>query len=60
MKRTALLILICLGLSPVLFTSCSSVGSTAGNGTGSSYAKATEGSPGVQWTGGNSIGESTD
>ena len=53
MKRTALLILICLGLSPVLFTSCSSAGGTAANGTGSSYAKATEGSLGVQWTGGN-------
>jgi hypothetical protein len=53
MKKTALLILICLGLSPVLFSSCSSVGGTAGNGTGSSYVKATEGSLGVQWTGGN-------
>jgi hypothetical protein len=53
MKRTALLLLICVGLSPILFSSCSSVGGTAENGGGSSYAKATAGSDGVQWTGGN-------
>jgi hypothetical protein len=55
MKRRALLLLICLGLSPVLFCSCSSVGGTAANGTSSSYANATAGTGGVQWTGGNSV-----
>jgi hypothetical protein len=55
MKKTALLLLLSLGLSPVLFSSCSSIGSTAGNGTGSSYAKATAGSNGVQWAGGNAV-----
>ena len=54
MKRRVLLILICVGLSPVLFSSCSSVGGTAGNGTGS-YARSTAGSDGVQWTGGNYV-----
>jgi hypothetical protein len=54
MKRTALFILICLGLSPVLFSSCSSVGGTTENGMGPAYAQApTEGSAGVQWYGGN-------
>jgi hypothetical protein len=57
MKRTALLLLICVGLSPILFSSCSSVGRTAENGGGSSYAKATAGSDGVQWTGGNHFGD---
>ena len=55
MKKTALLLLLSLGLSPVLFSSCSSVGGAATNGTGSSYAKATAGSNGVQWTGGNNV-----
>jgi hypothetical protein len=54
MKRRALLLLMCVGLSPVLFSSCSGVGGTAGNGTGS-YAQATAGSGGVQWTGGNYV-----
>jgi hypothetical protein len=55
MKRRALLLLICLGLSPVLFCSCSGVGGTAANGTSSSYAKVTAGTGGVQWTGGNYV-----
>jgi hypothetical protein len=54
MKKTALLLLLSVGLSPILFSSCSSVGSTAGNGTGS-YAKASDGSNGVQSTGGNYV-----
>ena len=54
MKRRALLILICVGFSPVLFSSCSSVGGTAGNGAGS-YPQATAGSGGVQWSGGNYV-----
>src|ERR1700751_239622 len=54
MKRRALLILSCVGFSPVLFSSCSSVGGTAGNGTGS-HAQATAGSGGMQWTGGNYV-----
>jgi hypothetical protein len=58
MKKTALLLLLSLGLSPVLFSSCSSLGSTAGNGTGS-YAKATAGSNGVQWNGGNDVSSET-
>ena len=57
MKRTALLLLICVGLSPILFSSCSSTGGIAGNGAGSSYPKATAGSDGVQWTGGNYVGD---
>ena len=44
MKKIVLLCLISLGLSAALLSSCSSVGGTAGNGTGSSYVKATEGS----------------
>ena len=60
MKRTALLLLICVGLSPILFSSCSSVGGSAGNRTGSSYAKATSGLEGVQWTGGNNVGDVMD
>src|ERR1700678_1619531 len=55
MKRRALLLLISLGLSPVLFCSCSGVGGTAANRLGSSYAKATAGTDGVQWTGGNYV-----
>ena len=55
MKRRALLLLISLGLSPVLFCSCSSVGGTAANGTSSSYAKPTAGADGVQWSGGNDV-----
>jgi len=60
MKKIVLLCLISLGLSAALLSSCSSVGGTAGNGTGSSYVKATEGSQGVQWTGGNNYGTATD
>jgi len=60
MKKLALLFLISVGLSPVLFSSCSSTGSTAGDGSNSSYVKATEGSQGVQWTGGNNFGPATD
>jgi hypothetical protein len=52
MKRTAILLLISVGLSPVLFSSYASAESTAGN---SSYLKATAGSNGVQWTGGNYV-----
>jgi hypothetical protein len=44
--------MISVGLSPVLFSSCSGVGGTAGNGT-DSKVKPTAGSDGVQWTGGN-------
>ena len=55
MKRTAILLLISVGLSPVLFSSYASAESAAGNGTGSSYLKATAGSNGVQWTGGNYV-----
>jgi len=68
MKKTALLLLITLGLSPVLFGSAhqkagrktspssrANVESTAGNRTGSSYLKATAGTFGVQWTGGNNV-----
>jgi hypothetical protein len=57
MKRAALLLLFCVGLSPILFSSCSSFGGSAGNRTGPSYAKATSGSDGVQWTGGNNVGD---
>jgi len=57
MKKMTLLLLVSVGLSPVLFSSCSSVGSTAGNGTGSSYVKATDGSNGVQWSGGNDVAD---
>ena len=46
MKKTALLLLLSLGLSSVL---------TAGSRTSSSYVKATAGSNGVQWTGGNYV-----
>jgi hypothetical protein len=53
MKKTALFLLMGLGVFPVLFSSCSSAGGTAGNNGSSSYAKATEGTYGVQWTGGN-------
>ena len=52
-KKTALLLLLSVGLAPVLLSSCSSAGSTAGNRAGSSYVKATAGSNGVQWYGGN-------
>jgi hypothetical protein len=68
MKKTALILLITLGLSPVLFSSYASVQSTAGNRTDSSYLKATRnhsgehywlkataGSNGVQWNGGNNV-----
>lgn len=68
MKKTALILLITLGLSPVLFSSYASVQSIAGNRTGSSHLKAirnhsgehywlkaTAGSNGVQWTGGNNV-----
>ena len=51
MKRTALLFLISVGLSPVLLSSYASAEST----TGSSYLKTTAGSKGVQWTGGNYV-----
>jgi hypothetical protein len=44
--------MISVGLSPVLFSSCSGVGGTAGNGTGFNVTT-TAGSDGVQWTGGN-------
>ena len=54
MKRRALLLMISVGLSPVLFSACSGVGGTAGNGTGS-YVRPTAGSGGVQWTGGNYV-----
>jgi hypothetical protein len=46
--------MISVGLSPVLFSSCSGVGGTAGNGTGSNV-KPTAGSDEVQWTGGNYV-----
>jgi hypothetical protein len=59
MKKTALFFLIPLGLAPLLFSSCNSAGGTAGNGTGS-YVKATEGSGGVQWSGGNNVTGSAD
>jgi hypothetical protein len=68
MKKTALILLITLGLSPVLFSSYASVQGTAGNRTGSSHLKATRnhsgehywlkataGSNGVQWNGGNNV-----
>ena len=55
MKKTAAVLLMSLGLFPVLFSSCSSVGSTAGNRGGASYVQATAGSGGVQWTGGNNF-----
>lgn len=68
MKKTALILLITLGLSPVLFSSYASAQSTAGNRTGSSHLKATRnqsgehywlkataGSNGVQWNGGNNV-----
>jgi hypothetical protein len=54
MKRRALLLLTSVGLSPILFSSCSGVGGTAENGTSSSPV-ATAGSGGVQWTGGNYV-----
>jgi hypothetical protein len=52
-RKTALLLLLSLGLAPVLLSSCSSAGGTAENRAGSSYVKATAGSMGVQWYGGN-------